>query len=180
MASRRADYLAVGGHEAVRGHVVEDRALARRYADAGLPVCAVGGREAFAFRMYRRGAFAVAQGFAKNVFAGATSTPVWLVLLIVAWLSGAMVAAWAGTLGLAEWVGGGGSPGWLAVAYYVAFAIQLGVMLRPLGNFGLTWLVFPVPLAFFLVVFVWSMVAVARGTVSWKGRRVPVRPGRSS
>jgi 4,4'-diaponeurosporenoate glycosyltransferase len=180
MICRRVDYLAVGGHEAVRDHVVEDRGLARRFTRAGLSVAAVGGRDVLSFRMYPRGYAAVVEGFTKNMYAGASGTPLWCVLAIVAWVSGAIVAAWSGTSFALGLVVGSGGPGWLAAAYYLAFAIQLAVMLRPLGNFGPTWLVFPLPLAFFLVVFACSLVAALRGTVTWKGRRIPLRAGRPS
>lgn len=177
IVTSRADYFAVGGHEAVRAEVVEDRALGRRYASAGLPVGALGGRDALSFRMYPRGLGALVEGFTKNFFAGASGTPFWWLLLIVAWVSGTMVAAWAGPVGLVQWAVGGPGPTGLELAYYVAFAGQLAVMLRPLGNFRWTWLVFPVPLVFFLGVFVLSVFAAIRGSVSWKGRRVSSRRG---
>ncbi len=180
MICRRVDYLAVGGHAAVRHHVVEDRALARRFTQANLPVTAVGGRDVLAFRMYPRGFAAVVEGFTKNMYAGASGTPLWCVLAIVAWVSGAMVAAWAGMSAVVGLLVGTGGPAWLAAAYYLAFALQLAVMLRPLGNFGVTWLVFPVSLVFFLVVFVCSLFAAMRGTVTWKGRRIPLRAGEPS
>jgi 4,4'-diaponeurosporenoate glycosyltransferase len=129
--------------------------------------------------MYPRGILAVLEGFTKNFYAGASGTPLWCVLAIVAWVSGAIVAAWAGiTFGLAALLGSAG-PGWLAAAYYVAFAVQLGLMLRPLGNFGLTWAVFPLPLVFFLIGFVCSLLAAMRGAVTWKGRRIDLRSGSS-
>ena len=180
MVTGRSEYFAVGGHEAVRAEVVEDRALSRLYAAAGHPVSALGGREALSFRMYPKGARALVEGFTRNFFAGASGTPLWWLLVIVAWVSGVMVAGWVGPIGVLDWVVGGASPTWLELAYYLAFAGQLGVMLRPLGNFRWTWMVFPVPLAFFLLVFVLSVVAAVRGSVTWKGRRVPSRAGGSS
>jgi 4,4'-diaponeurosporenoate glycosyltransferase len=58
---------------------------------------------------------------------------------------------------------------------YAAFAVQLAVMLRPLGNYSWASLLFPVPLAAWFVTFFRSIVATARGEVRRKGRTVPVR-----
>jgi 4,4'-diaponeurosporenoate glycosyltransferase len=177
IAVARRDYLAVGGHQAVRGHVVEDRALGRLFGAHQLPVTAVGGRGVIDFRMYPDGWSGLAEGFTKNFFAGASGTPWWRLLLIVGWVSGVMVAAWTTVAGLLDWAVGGPAPTTLTLLYYVAFAAQTGWLLRPLGNFGLTWLVFPLPLAAFVVVFVRSLVAAIRGEVVWKGRRISQRSG---
>lgn len=64
LAFRRAAYLALGGHEAVKGEVLEDVALARRARTYGLFL----GGGLFRTRMYRGYGEAVA-GFAKNFLA---------------------------------------------------------------------------------------------------------------
>lgn len=64
LAFRRAAYLALGGHEAVKGEVLEDVALARRARTYGLFL----GGGLFRARMYRGYGEAVA-GFAKNFLA---------------------------------------------------------------------------------------------------------------
>ena len=63
-----------------------------------------------------------------------------------------------------------------ALALYVAVALQVWWMARQVGRFGLlTALAFPALLVTFLVVFARSVVATARGGVSWRGRRLPTR-----
>ena len=53
---------------------------------------------------------------------------------------------------------------------YLAFAVQFGVMLKRVGSFSwLTALLYPVPLAFYLAVFVRSLRRSGK-EVTWKGR----------
>lgn len=174
LVAARDDYLAAGGHEAVRGEVVEDVALARRFTEAGRPVACLGGQGTIAFRMYPGGVRQLVEGWTKNFATGAGATRPLTLALISVWLSGCISAAWylgAGTIG----------PG-PAAALYAAYAAQLAWMLARVGRFGAaTPLAFPVPLAFFLVVFARSLVLThVRGEVRWRGRAVPAgrRAGR--
>jgi 4,4'-diaponeurosporenoate glycosyltransferase len=63
-----------------------------------------------------------------------------------------------------------------AAALYVAYAAQLGWMLRRVGRFGwATAAAYPVPLAFFLAVFARSVALTKiRRQVTWRGRAVPI------
>lgn len=174
LAAGRDDYLAVGGHEAVRGDVVEDVALARRFTASGRPVACLGGRGTVAFRMYPGGLGQLVEGWTKNFATGAGATRALTFLLVSVWLSGCISAAW--------YLGSGSlDPGW-AAALYGAYAAQLAWMLARIGRFGaLTWLAFPLPLAFFLALFARSVVLThVRGEVRWRGRVVPAgrRAGR--
>jgi 4,4'-diaponeurosporenoate glycosyltransferase len=175
IACRRSDYDAVGGHEAVRDAVVDDVALARRFRASGLPVRVAGGQGAIRFRLYGGGLRDLVEGWSKNFASGAGSTPIARFLLVFAWVVGvgtaaqapfreavAAAASWSGP-GLAWWIG------------YMAFALQLAVMLRPLGNYTWASILFPVPLAAWFVIFFRSIVMTARGQVRWKGRVVRVR-----
>jgi 4,4'-diaponeurosporenoate glycosyltransferase len=165
----RADYLATGGHEAVRDAVVEDVALARVFTARGLPVHAYAGGDAIEFRMYPLGVRQLVEGWTKNLATGASGTPLLRTLGVALWITAMLTAV----IALAA------SPGAVAVAWYVAFACQLGLMLRPLGNFGATALLYPVAVLAFVALFARSLVATATGRVRWKGRSVPVRGARS-
>lgn len=173
------DYRRVGGHEAVRSAVVEDLALAGHFADAGLPVEVLAGRDALAARMYPEGLGRLVEGFGKNLASGANSLPPSRLFLVVAWVTGLLAAGTAVTRqGIGLLLGGPG-PGWPMLVMYAAFALQLGVMLRRLGNFGVApALLHPLPAWFFVGVFAWSLVLAARGEVRWKGRTVPLRARR--
>jgi hypothetical protein len=58
---------------------------------------------------------------------------------------------------------------------YLAFALQLLVVTRRVGSFGWINLVFPIPVLFFLGVFVLAILNLERGTIQWKNRRVRTR-----
>jgi 4,4'-diaponeurosporenoate glycosyltransferase len=164
LACRKADLLRHIEDESVRSAVLEDVALSRRFAAAGQPVTAFGGRDLLDFRMYERPRELV-EGFGKNIAAGAAATPPVRLVLIIAWVTACLAA----TEGLwrADWIG---------LGFYAAFAIQLFVMLRQLGCFGLvTAALYPAPAAVFVMVFLWSIVLVACGEVRWKGRRIRLR-----
>jgi 4,4'-diaponeurosporenoate glycosyltransferase len=165
----RVDYLATGGHEAVRDAVVEDVALARLFAANELPVHAYAGGDAISFRMYPLGVRQLVEGWTKNLATGARGTPPLRTLGVVLWITAMLTAVIALVT----------APGVVAVAWYVAFACQLWLMLRPLGNFGATALLYPVEVIVFVALFVRSLVATATGRVRWKGRSVAVRGARS-
>lgn len=74
LAFPREAYFRLGGHEAVRGEVLEDVALARRAASYGLFL----GTELFATRMYR-GYWEAVEGFAKHFLAIHLKNP-WVLL----------------------------------------------------------------------------------------------------
>jgi 4,4'-diaponeurosporenoate glycosyltransferase len=59
---------------------------------------------------------------------------------------------------------------------YVLAVAEVAWMLRRVGRFGfVTALLYPLPLASFLFVFVRSIVATARGTARWRGRTIRLR-----
>ena len=171
LVTSRHDYLEVGGHQAVRSEVVEDVALARRYTAAGRPVSCLGGKATVSFRMYPAGLGQLVEGWSKNFAAGAGATRPLTFVLISVWLSGCISAAWH--LATAA----SGSDGLslpAASALYAAYAVQVWWMLARVGRFGWpTAAAFPVPLAFFLVVFARSLLLTnVRGRVTWRGRAV--------
>lgn len=176
LVASRDDYLAVGGHRAVRADVVEDVALARRFTAAGRPVACLGGRGSVRFRMYPAGVRQLVEGWTRSFAAGAGATRPVTFLLVSLWLSGCISAAWY--LGAAA--AGRGSPALAAAGgLYGAYALQLHWMLARVGRFGrLTAAAYPVALAFFLAVFARSLALThGRGEVTWRGRRVATRAG---
>jgi 4,4'-diaponeurosporenoate glycosyltransferase len=157
MVVDRAGYDAVGGHghEAVRGAVAEDLALARV---VGRSTC-FAGKALATFRMYPAGTRSLVQGWTKNIATGAATVPWWAGVAMVAWL----------------WSLAGGLFG--SVLFVAASVAQLWVQGRRVGRFGLvTALCYPVLLVFFLAVFLRSVALTAAGSqVLWRGRRVATR-----
>ncbi len=150
----RAQYAASGGHAhpQVRSAVAEDIALGRRIGRNAV----FAGRELASFRMYPQGIRSLIQGWTKNIATGARSVPWWAAPLMVGWI-------WS-------LAGGPFASGWC----YLASVVQIAVQGRRVGRFGvLTALVYPVLLAFFLVIFVRSVIlTVLRRPVRWRGRGV--------
>lgn len=173
LVTGRAAYDLVGGHRSVRGEIVEDIALARCYRSAGLPVHAFGGGGLASFRMYPDGLGQLVEGWSKNFATGAGSVAPHRLFLIGFWLTCVLVSVQS----VIEVLVGTPSLGWFQlVATYVLFALQIGAMLRQLGNFGfLTAALYPGPVGIFLVVFATSVyLTLFRRRVRWRGRSVPL------
>ncbi|MEO5901185.1 MAG: glycosyltransferase [Ilumatobacteraceae bacterium] len=171
LAISRNDYLAVGGHAGVSGSVIEDIALARALEASGRSVSALLGGDDLTYRMYPSGWRAMVQGWTKNIARGAARAPLVPVLATVAWVA-AMVATTIATVsGVVHWIAGGGVP-WPALVAYAAIAVHAPWVLRRVGSFHvLTALLFPIPVVFFVLVFLRSMsLAVLRRPVRWRGR----------
>lgn len=182
LATTRKDYELVGGHQTIKSAIVEDVSLGKAYHRNQLPVNTYAGRADVAFRMYPAGLGQMFEGFVKNLATGlANSNPLWS-LGVIAWFSGVMVASWELPYALIKWLATGDSPSsqtlsW-AVGLYLAYAFQIAVMLRPLGNFGLAAALMPVGVVVFIAVFGWSLISALRGNVRWKGRIVSTRQPR--
>ena len=175
MVTSRADYRRAGGHAAVADRVVEDWFLAHCYERVGLPVSAFVGQGQIAYRMYPGGLADMVLGFDKNfaTAAGEVRWP-WLVAVLL-WLSGLFWAAWCLPAALLGWpLVGDHSIGFNGVVY-AAFALQLLLLTRRVGRFRWINLVFPIPVLFFLGVFVLAILNLERGRVQWKGRSVTTR-----
>jgi 4,4'-diaponeurosporenoate glycosyltransferase len=156
---RRTTYEAAGGHAAasVRGAILDDVELARAVRTAtGGPVVVLGGRGSIRFRMYPHGLAQLVEGWTKNLAGGARRTRPLTLLLVIAWIGVLVEAPTTHPL------------------LYAACAVQLLVLLRRVGTFSpLTALLYPIPLAFFLAVFVRSVVRTfVRHEVRWRGRSV--------
>lgn len=185
LLTTRSDYERAGGHEAVRGAVLDDVELAAAYDRAGLPVrCLVGGGEDGAsvrMRSYPDGFGQLADGFTKNVASGASATSPGPGAGAVAWVCAQHAVAVGGVLALVGTVVGADLPltsghPLLWAAAWIVVAVQLRWLLGRLGSFRWwTWALFPVPLLAFDLVFARSLVrTVVRRSVRWRGREVEV------
>jgi glycosyltransferase involved in cell wall biosynthesis len=175
MVSSRRDYESSGGHRAVANKVVEDWFLGHCYERVGLPVSAYLGYGQIAYRMYPGGLGDLVVGFDKN-FATAASQVRWpWMLAVLLWLSGLFWAAWCLPASLLGWPMLGSHDLLPNGLIYGAYALQLLVMTRRVGRFNWINLIFPLPVLFFLVVFLLAIFNLERGQVQWKGRTVSTR-----
>ncbi len=169
LAFRRVAYQTVGGHAAVRGHIIEDVALARRTKARGLRLRMADGAGLVACRMYRDWP-SVRDGFAKNILAGHGDSIAFLLLSTAFhWLI--FIFPWL-------WLALGGGAGWPAWPIAV---MALGVGARALtaaatrqrpGDAAL------MPVSTFLMTLITARAIWWRlryGGPQWKGRTIPAR-----
>src|SRR4051794_20057184 len=184
LLTSRADYERAGGHAAVRGEILDDVELAKAYHRAGLPVrCAVGG-QSIRMRSYPGGVRQLADGWTKNFASGASAASPGPALGAVLWVSAHHAVAVGAALALLYAVIGWaapltyGHPALWAVAW-VGVAWQLRSILRRIGSFRWwTWVLFPLPLLAFDVLFARSAaLTVVRRSVRWRGREVDLGSG---
>ncbi len=165
MLMERTAYQRVGGHEAVKGRILENFWLAEQLRAQGVPLRCRSGGGVFSFRMYPQGWRELVDGWTKGFASGASQTPLPILLLVIAWMVGLMTAP----LGLAF----AGQP-LLWLGAYALCAAQVAWLLRRVGTFHWsTALFYPAPLIFYFVVFARSLHR-SRGkqTVAWKGRQI--------
>jgi hypothetical protein len=182
LLTSRRDYLASGGHAAVRAEILDDARLAGAYASVGLPVvCRLGG-DLVAMRMYPGGPRQLVEGWSKNVASGASQAGRLTTAAATFWVCGHwLVAGAVAAFAVAAVTPRGFVPTVplpLLMAGWVAAALQLRALLRRVGSFRWwTWAFFPVPLIGFGAIFAWSVVLTTwRREVRWRGRAVPA-PG---
>ncbi|MFZ4566902.1 MAG: glycosyltransferase [Prochlorococcaceae cyanobacterium] len=175
MVSSREAYDRSGGHAAVAGKVVEDWFLAHLYEKAGLPVSAWIGGDLIAYRMYPGGLTDMVNGFDKNFATAAAEVHGARMLAVLLWLSGLFWAAWCLPAALLDWPLVGTHAIGPNAVLYGAYVLQLLLLSRRVGRFGWINLVFPIPVLFFLAVFVLAILNLERGQVQWKGRRFSTR-----
>lgn len=180
LLTSRRDYDRAGGHAAVRGYVLDDAQLAIAYQRSGLAVRCRGGGTTISMRMYPSGFGQLAEGWTKNVASGALQARPGPALGAALWVFVNVMVAFNSTAGLLDWRVGGGAPpvAWLVAS--LAIVAQLGWMLSRIGSFRWwAWVVFPVPLAVFLVLFVNSAFATfCRHEVRWRGRSIDTKRDR--
>jgi 4,4'-diaponeurosporenoate glycosyltransferase len=114
-------------------------------------------------------------GFSKN-FATAAGQVSWVrMLAVVLWLSGLFWAAWCLPAALFGWPIVGNPSLLYNFVLYLAFAIQLAMIIWPVGSFGFTAFFFPIPVTFFIAVFIIAILNLERGQIEWKGRTISTR-----
>lgn len=182
LLTTRGDYERAGGHAAVRSEILDDVELARAYQGASLPVTCATGAGSVRMRSYPGGLRQLVAGWTKNIASGAAATAPAALAATVLWVSAHHAVAVGLLLSLAEsaagtdWTVAYGHPGLWGAAWAV-LAWQLRGFLRVTGTFRWwTWMLFPVPLLAFDLVFARSLALTAvRRSVSWRGRPVDLR-----
>ena len=167
----RSTYYAMGGHEAIRGIVQEDVAIARRYRAAGRRLRVAWAPELGVTRMYRD-RHEMFEGLLKNLSGSDHDVPrliadiasvfgfylLPLALLPFALATGSVLLAGVGAF------------------LYVALFGKHFAFSRALGTPGRYGLLFPLAAGFFLALFTTAASRhLHRAPVRWRGRPYPVK-----
>lgn len=170
---KRAAYEAIGGHEGVKGEVLEDWRMAQKIKAMGLRVGLADGQDLVWVRMYTSFS-GLWEGWSKNVFHGAgKKLSLLAIVLVFTFVMGVwpvLLVLWA----LAEALLGGPS----FILLTVAAAFQLGLSLvyaiwvnRRLGLPESYALGFPLGAVIFMGILLNSAYRILSGRgVTWKGR----------
>jgi 4,4'-diaponeurosporenoate glycosyltransferase len=160
-------YFGAGGHAAVRGVVLENLRWASKLRSSGDKILCFGGRGTLHMRMFPDGFRQMSESWAKAFLQGAGDSGSMIILFSIVWIS----ALWSTAMLMI-------TPhdyGRLSLALvYLLFGLQIAWMARGLGNYRmLTSLLYPLPLAYYCVVFGRAAArrALGRKTV-WRGREV--------
>lgn len=160
-------YFEVGGHQAVKGAVLENLTLAQILRGKQATLVPLAGVGTLRMRMFPEGLQQMTESWSKAFVQGAKDSSRLVVVCSVFWIS----ALWS-CLILMVINAGHGRVAFTAV--YLLLALQLYLIARQLGRYRLvTCLFYPVPLAYYCFVFGRSMVNRAAGRKAvWKGRSV--------
>lgn len=177
MLIRRSVYEAIGGHEAVRGEVVDDQSIAQQLHRAGRRVFLAFGEDMMETRMYRS-LGGIVEGWSKNLAAGARDAAPGFLRGAAPWLAAAVL--------LALWVV---PPLFLPLSLFVSLAPQLlGWSFLVTALSVLYWVVLLVRMRvppLYALGYPFAAIAVVglllrsalRGTrVEWKGRAYEIEP----
>ncbi|MDW7658434.1 MAG: glycosyltransferase [Bacillota bacterium] len=169
---RRSNYFAIGGHEAVRSQIMDDLALGQLFRKGGFPVHCYSGRGVLRFRMYSEGLGSLIEGWTKNFGSAASATHPLVLTMIILWICSGFSSVTLLLLAL------NGPAIWLAagITAYLLNVLLMFRLARLCGNFNpLLLVLYPLLLAFFSVLFFWSLILTRIfHAVKWKGRKINV------
>lgn len=165
---RRVAYERIGGHPAVRAHIVEDVMLAANLKGAGLKLRMADGNQLIACRMYQNWP-QVRAGYAKNILAGHGNSPL-LLLLSTVFHWAVFVLPWLLVMGY--WLLGFGiyeAVLWLGI---------LGVLVRALTAAStqqrvVDAVLMPISVILMTLIATQSLLWHFTGGPQWKGRVMP-------
>jgi chlorobactene glucosyltransferase len=170
---RREAYDAIGGHEAIRGTLSEDVAIARKLKSAGFRPRLGWGDSWATVRMYE-GFSAIFRGWSRNFYVGNLGRP-WRILALMLFIfcccySIFPAAAW-GFFRNAHPINEFAGWGWLAAVamHYLLMTIVSGLTYRWAGETAAYALFLPISLAVLLAICFESLWICITGKVQWRG-----------
>jgi len=170
---RKDVYDAIGGHEAIRGTLSEDVALARKLKSAGYRPRLSWADDWATVRMYPSFS-SIYRGWGRNFFVGSLGKP-WRILAAIAFVLCCCFSAYAaiawGIYRNANPIDAWGGWGWIitGVAHLVIMTSVLAVMYYWSRNPWWNALLFPLGATVLLAIFAKSLMICATGRVEWRG-----------
>jgi 4,4'-diaponeurosporenoate glycosyltransferase len=167
-------YFESGGHLQVKNEVVEDLALGGQIKKQKTPISCYGGNGTISFRMYPNGIGELVDGWSKGFATGAVKTYIPVLLATILWIGGSITAT-------SHFIEALLNPSMSSILIwggaYLAYVAQIYWMLFRVGNFGFfTALFYPIPLLFFMYVFLRSFFLIfIKRSVSWKGIKISLK-----
>lgn len=168
-------YWAVGGHQAVKGCIDEDKALAELMKKTGHRLIMADGRGLAQTRMYST-FIEMWEGWTKNIYIGLRDRP-WLLMfgILVGFLGGLVLPLWL----IGPWIwlieGGGISAIIVMIEAGILFIVLLVIRARVATTYNISPLysiTLPLGALIFAGMMLASMYKVLSGQgVTWKGRR---------
>jgi len=140
----RKDYFDIGGHESIKGKIMEDIEIGRKFIRSGIPLNCAGGKDTIDFRMYPGGIKELVSGWSKSFSSGAKSTSIPVLIMVIAWISGAIFPINLLVRGL---MSAGFFTLVVASAFYTAFVLQIYWMSYRIGSFSpIASIFYPLPM----------------------------------
>ncbi|MGA8302169.1 MAG: glycosyltransferase family A protein [Thermoplasmata archaeon] len=168
--TRRATYEAQGGHAAVRGRVLEDVAIARRYREAGLRLRFAWTPSLGRTRMYRD-RHEMFEGLLKNVH-GLDFSAARQVRLLAEMIGMFLLPLGVLPLGLLT---GNALLAGLGVLLYVALFGKHVAFAHAVGAPAVYGLLYPLGIGWYVALVATSLVrGIRRRPIAWKGRSYPL------
>lgn len=167
----REVYDAIGGHESVKGEILEHMSMGRLLRSRDISMQCLGGRGVVHTRMYPDGLRTLIEGWTKAFAEGAAKTHPMILLLTIVWITGAMTAFVH--FAISPFIASATVSSGLV---YVAYGVSLFWMLRQIGRFSF-WssLLYPILLVTFFAIFGRSLfLRQTGGRVTWKARSIDV------
>lgn len=166
MLFRRKAYEAIGGHETVQSHLVEDVGLGREIKQKGLRLINADGSRLVSCRMYHS-FHEIWEGFTKNMRAGFEKDWVgFIFFLLVEFFLFFMPFVWL----IWEWVTGKEFMVWVLGQILLILGMRFVLALRVRQSYG-SVLFHPLGQLVTILIALNSWVKTARGEVTWKGRK---------
>jgi len=171
----RGAYEDIGGHEAVKGEVVEDQRLAQLLCRSGKQLTVRQDEAVFATRMYRSLPELI-EGWSKNLWLGARqAVPTWAVHVVMPLLIVVSVVLWiVPPAVLVMSVAGVGPEGWGLWSASITGASVLAWSLVSWRVQAPVWTGLFYPVAAGMVNYIFVRSWIRGGRVEWKGREYRV------